>query len=75
MDRSGEFEMAHGGREGRGYQRQPLPGLRPGVHEVIGRRLKLHYEELQAQPLPERLSDLLEQLDHADDDELPPRRD
>lgn len=55
--------MAHGRLNGRGYQRQPLPGLHPGIHEVIGRRLKLHYEELQLQPLPERLSNLLEQLD------------
>jgi hypothetical protein len=42
-----------------------LPGLRPGVHEVIGRRLKLHYEELQLQPLPGRLADLLDELDRA----------
>jgi len=75
MDRSGDFDMAHGGREGRGDQRQPLPALRPGVHEVIGRRLKLHYEELQAQPLPERLSDLLKQLDQADDGHPARRRD
>jgi hypothetical protein len=65
MDRSGEFVMAHGRRGGQGYQRQPLPGLRPGVHEVIGRRLKLHYEELQLQPLPGRLADLLDELDRA----------
>ena len=60
--------MAQGRRGGRGYQRQPLPGLRPGVHEVIGRRLKLHSEELQLQPLPERLAELLDELDR----ELPP---
>jgi hypothetical protein len=67
--------MAPGGRDGRGFQRLPLPGLRLGMHEAIGRQLKLHYEELQAQPLPDRLSDLLEQLDRADDGKPPPRRD
>jgi hypothetical protein len=63
MDRSGDFVMAHGRRGGQGYQRQPLPGLRLGVHDVLGRRLKLHYEELQLQPLPERLAELLDELD------------
>ncbi len=67
--------MAQGRRGGRGYQRQPLPGLRPSVHDVIGRRLKLHYEELQLQPLPERLADLLEELDRAPDDPATPRHD
>lgn len=65
--------MAHGGRGGRGYQRQPLPGLRPGTHEVIGRRLKLLYEELQLQPLPDRLSALLEELDNASGAPTTPR--
>ena len=66
--------MAHGRREGRGYQRQPVPGLRPDIHEMIGRRLKLHYEELQAQPLPDRLAELLERLENSHDDPVPPRR-
>jgi hypothetical protein len=35
---------------------------------MIGRRLKLHYEELQQQPLPERLADLLEELDRVAED-------
>jgi septum formation topological specificity factor MinE len=65
MDHFGEIVMAHGRRGGQGYQRQPLPGLRPDVHEVIGRRLKLHYEELQIQPLPDRLARLLDELDRA----------
>jgi len=63
MDHSGDFVMARDRRGARGYQRQPLPGLRPGIHDVIGRRLKLHYEELQLQPLPDCLADLLDELD------------
>lgn len=66
--------MAHGRREGKGHQRQPLPRLRPDVHDLIGRRLKLHYEELQAQPLPEHLSDLLDALDRCAEDPAAPRR-
>ena len=60
--------MAPFRREGQGYQKQPLPKLRPAVHEMIGRRLRLHYEELQQQPLPDRISELLEQLDGPEDD-------
>jgi hypothetical protein len=67
MDRSGDYDMAPSRREGQGFNRQPLPKLRPAVHEMIGRRLRLHYEELQQQPLPDRLSELLEQLDDAAD--------
>jgi hypothetical protein len=73
MDLSGEFEMAPVRREGQGFQKQPLPKLRPAVHEMIGRRLRLHYEELQQQPLPSRLADLLEQLDAPEDDPASPR--
>jgi hypothetical protein len=73
MDRSGDFVMAHGRRGGQGYHGQPLPGLRPTVHDVIGRRLKLHYEELQLQPLPDRLADLLVELDR-ELPEPPPKR-
>jgi hypothetical protein len=40
---------------------------------VIGRRLKLHYEELQLQPLPDRLADLLVELDR-ELPEPPPKR-
>lgn len=67
--------MAHGGRGGQGYQRQPLPGLHPGTHDMIGRRLKLHYEELQIQPLPDRLSALLEELDRMFGEPTTPRHD
>ncbi len=66
--------MAQGRREGRGFHRQPLPRLRPDVHEMIGRRLKLHYEELQAQPLPKHLAELLDALDRSPEDPAPPRR-
>ncbi|MFN4140337.1 NepR family anti-sigma factor [Aestuariivirga sp.] len=59
--------MAPFRREGQGFQKQPLPKLRPAVHDMIGRRLRLHYEELQQQPLPERLSALLEELDRPDE--------
>jgi len=41
---------------------------------MIGRRLKLHYEELQAQPLPEHLAELLDALDRSPEDPAPPRR-
>ena len=67
--------MTQGRRGGQGYQRQPLPGLRPGVHDVIGRRLKLHYEELQPQPLPGRLAELLDELDREPPDPAPKRLD
>ena len=67
MDRSGDYDMAPSRREGQGSHRQPLPKLRPAVHEMIGRRLRLHYEELQQQPLPDRLSELLQQLDEPAD--------
>lgn len=67
--------MPHGRRGGQFYQGQPVPGLRPAVHEVIGRRLKLHYEELQLQPLPQRLAALLDELDREAPDGGPKRLD
>ena len=66
--------MAPFRREGQGFHRQPLPRLRPAVHDMIGRRLKLHYEELQQQPLPERLAELLDALDALPGEAAPPRR-
>ena len=62
------------GREGQGIRGQPVARLRPAVHEMIGRRLRLHYEELQQQPLPDRLADLLEELDRMEDAPPPQRR-
>jgi len=61
-------------REGQGFHRQPLPRLRPAVNDMIGRRLRLHYEELQQQPLPDRLADLLDQLDALPEEPQAPRR-
>lgn len=58
--------MAAFRREGQGFHRQPLPRLRPAVHEMIGRRLRLHYEELQQQPLPDRLAELLKELENSE---------
>jgi hypothetical protein len=66
--------MARHKREGRGIHMQPSSRLRPDVHEMIGRRLRLHYEELQQQPLPDRLADLLERLDRQADHPPPQRR-
>lgn len=66
--------MAPFRREGQGFQKQPLPKLRPAVHEMIGPRLRLHYEELQQQPLPDRLSELLKELDSPQPKSAPPRR-
>jgi len=69
--------MAPFRREGQGFHRQPLPRLRPAVHDMIGRRLKLHYEELQQQPLPQRLAELLDELNALDalpGGAAPPRR-
>jgi hypothetical protein len=66
--------MAPFRREGQGFQKQPLPKLRPATHEMIGRRLRLHYEELQQQPLPDRLSALLEKLDRRQEEPASPRQ-
>lgn len=65
--------MAPFRREGQGFHRQPLPRLRPAVHDMIGRRLKLHYEELQQQQ-PQRLAELLDALDALPGEAAPPRR-
>lgn len=66
--------MAPFRREGQGFHRQPLPKLRPAVHEMIGRRLRLHYEELQQQSLPARLAELLKELERAEQEPGPQRR-
>lgn len=64
--------MAVSRREGQGVHKPPAGRLRPAVHEMIGRSLRLHYEDLQQQPLPGRLARLLEALEAADPAE--PRR-
>ncbi len=66
--------MARNKREGRGAHLQPSSRPRTDAHEMIGRRLRLHYEELQQQPLPDRLADLLEKLDRQEDHPPPQRR-
>lgn len=61
-------------RDRQGFHGQQLPRLRAAVNDMIGRRLRLHYEELQQQPLPDRLADLLEQLDALPGEPPAPRR-
>lgn len=53
---------------------KPLPARRPSLHDMIGRRLRLHYEEAQRHPLPARLTALLDLLDQLDEDWRPSRR-
>ncbi len=38
---------------------------KPQVSDVIGHRLKSYYDELAAQPVPDRFLDLLDQLESA----------
>ena len=64
MERSGDMEMCPARRAEQGLRHQP-PRLRPGANELIGRKLRLYYEELQQQPLPERVADLLDELDRS----------
>ena len=66
--------MAPFRREGQGFHKQPLPKLRPAVNDMIGRRLRLHYDELQQQPLPGRLAQLLKELEEASEGSGKPRR-
>ncbi len=48
---------------------QQLHGpLREPVHDLIGRRLKTHYREIEQQPLPHRFSELLQTLDRSERD-------
>ena len=61
-------------RDGQGFHGRPPPGQRPAVNDMIGRKLRLHYEELQQQPLPDRLADLLDQLDGLPEEPPAPRR-
>lgn len=53
---------------------KPLPGRRPVLHDMIGRKLRLHYEEAQRHPLPERLKVLLDILDTLNEDPASSRR-
>lgn len=51
-----------------------LPKRRPAMHDMIGRKLRVHYEEAQRHPLPARLSALLDLLDQLAEDPAPSRR-
>lgn len=55
-------------------RRQPINRLRPAVHEMIGHRLRVHYEDLHQQPLPSRLADLMRILDDGPKEPAEPRQ-
>lgn len=44
------------------------------MHDMIGRKLRLHYEEAQRHPLPMRLSALLDLLDQLAEEPAGSRR-
>lgn len=52
----------------------PHSARRSALHDMIGRRLRLHYEEAQRHPLPERLRSLLDILDQLAEDPASSRR-
>lgn len=52
----------------------PLSGRRPILHDMIGRKLRLHYEDEQRHPLPARLRALLDILDQQAENPAPSRR-
>lgn len=62
MGNSGVFNMASARREDLGIQK-PFPKRRSALHDMIGRKLRHHYEDAQQHPLPSRLVVLLELLD------------
>jgi Anti-sigma factor NepR len=47
------------------------PKVAPEIQDAIGQGLRAMYESLKAEPLPDRLVQLLKQLDSADRDEAP----
>lgn len=59
--------MRHHFKQARNRNSADEPGLLsihvPPVNDMIGRRLRRHYEELEDQPLPDRFSALLDALD------------
>jgi hypothetical protein len=69
MDDADEKKKTHEKRAGKGkvsmYRASggARTGGRPEVYEIIGRRLRNYYDEVAAQPVPERFLELLEQLD------------
>ncbi len=68
MNSSGAFDMV----SRQDLLKQPLRGLRPAVHDMIGHRLRQHYEEQQ--PLPGRLAELMRQLDDKPEEPAGPRQ-
>jgi hypothetical protein len=53
---------------------KPPQRRRPAMHDMIGRRLRLYYEEAQRHPLPVRLAVLLDILDQVSEPQSPARR-
>lgn len=54
--------------------KNPVPKRRPALHDMIGRKLRHHYEESQQHPLPARLAVLLDLLDQPAEDAAAYRR-
>jgi hypothetical protein len=46
----------------------PAPTIQPQIQEHIGRQLRALYDDLLNQPVPDRFSELLEQLDRKAED-------
>lgn len=53
---------------------KPPDQRRLAIHDMIGRKLRLHYEEAQRHPLPARLAVLLDILDQVAEPRVPSRR-
>jgi hypothetical protein len=50
---------------------EPDPRVAPEIQDAIGQGLRAMYETLKAEPLPDRLVQLLKQLDDTDQDKTP----
>ena len=68
MNRSGYSNAPPDRGNVQGFTGHTVRKMRPTVHEVIGRRLKLHYGDIEQQPMPSRIADLLAELDAQDDE-------
>ncbi len=53
---------------------KPIPARPSVLHDMIGRKIRLHYEEAQQHPLPARLTVLLDILDQLAENPASPRR-
>jgi Anti-sigma factor NepR len=49
---------------------KPTAG-KPDVSDLIGQRLRVYYEEVAKEPVPDRFLDLLSQLEAASDEKKP----